>query len=237
MRAGEQAPDEASPSPASSHRRRKVLLVDDHPVVREGLAGLIGRDPELCVCAEAGSITEAMKAVEEERPDAAVIDISLGTENGLDLVSRLRTEGHELRILVLSMHDEMLFGLRSLRSGANGYVMKHEATDYLITAIHQILGGRVFVSPPVSDRLLSSVSNQRAQPSSDIDRLTDRELEVFRLIGTGLGTSKIAHQLHISHKTVDTHRMRIKEKLGLQTASELIIHAASWLREGRTRTG
>jgi DNA-binding NarL/FixJ family response regulator len=212
--------------------RSRVLLVDDHPVVREGLAGLIEKDPDLTVCGEAGSIAEAMRLVQELRPDAAVVDISLGSENGLDLVARLRAEGHDLRILILSMHDEMLFGLRSLRNGANGYVMKHEATNHLLEALHQIMDGRVFVSPRLSDRLIETVTSPKKQPSSDIDRLTDRELEIFRLIGTGLATSKIAEQLHISQKTVDTHRMRIKEKLGVQTASELIIHAASWVREG-----
>jgi len=202
--------------------KRRVLLVDDHPILREGLRGLIDQQTDLEACGEAADVESAMKALRETNPDVLVADISLGKESGLDLVQQARALLPALPILVLSMHDEMIYAERALRSGAGGYIMKQEATEHVIAALRSVLDGRMFVSPAVTDRLLNKLAHpQAARPSYSVDRLTNRELEVFRLIGTGVTSADIAQDLHISRKTVETHRTRIKEKLGASTAAEL----------------
>jgi DNA-binding NarL/FixJ family response regulator len=214
-------------------QHRAILIVDDHPILREGLRGLIDQQGDLKVCAEAGGVESALQLLRELQPDGMIVDISLGKESGLDLIQQARAQHPALAILVLSMHDEMLYAERALRGGASGYVMKQEATQQVIAALRCVLDGRMFVSPAVTDRLLSTLARPAsARPNYSVDRLTNRELEVFRLIGTGVTSAAIANNLHISRKTVETHRTRIKEKLGASTAAELVIQAATWLRDG-----
>jgi len=214
-------------------QQRRVLIVDDHPILREGLRGLIDQQSDLVVCGEAASVEAALQQLRELRPDGMVVDISLGKESGLDLIQQARLLAPELAILVLSMHDEMIYAERALRSGAGGYVMKQEATRQVVAALHCVLDGRMFVSPAVTERLLNTLARPASsRPNYSVDRLTNRELEVFRLIGTGVTSAEIATNLHISRKTVETHRTRIKEKLGATTAAELVIQAATWLRDG-----
>lgn len=214
-------------------QQRRVLIVDDHPILREGLRGLIDQQSDLVVCGEAAGVDNALHLLRELRPDGMVVDISLGKESGLDLIQQARLVAPEIAILVLSMHDEMIYAERALRSGAGGYVMKHEATQQVVAALRCVLDGRMFVSPAVTERLLNTLARPASsRPNYSVDRLTNRELEVFRLIGTGVTSAEIANNLHISRKTVETHRTRIKEKLGASTAAELVIQAATWLRDG-----
>jgi DNA-binding NarL/FixJ family response regulator len=215
-----------------------ILVVDDHPIVRDGLRVLIDQQPDMVVCGEAGGIDDAMKVIAEQTPTAAVVDISLGRENGLELIGKIRALGSQMPVLALSMHDEMVFAERALRSGALGYVMKQEGTPQLLTALRQVMDRRSFVSPAVMERLLVHISSrQTAEPQRGLDRLTDRELEIFRLIGIGLTTNEIAAQLSISVKTVETHRTRIKEKMSVDTTAELIVLAAHWTRDGKLDKG
>ena len=214
-------------------QQRRVLIVDDHPVVREGLRGLIDSQDDMQVCGEAATVESAMQLLRELTPDAMIVDISLGKESGLDLIQQARAQLPTLALLVLSMHDEMIYAERALRSGAGGYVMKQEATSQLVAALRCVFEGRMFVSPAVTERLLNTLARPSStRPNYSVDRLTNRELEVFRLIGTGVTSAEIANNLHISRKTVETHRTRIKEKLGASTAAELVIQAATWLRDG-----
>jgi DNA-binding NarL/FixJ family response regulator len=209
--------------------QRKLLLVEDHPLVIEGLRSVFDRERDLEVCGEASSIGEAMLALATHSPDALIVDVSLGTESGLDLIARVRNDYPELPILVLSMHQEALYAERVLCAGANGYITKHEAPRLIVAAVRQVLTGGMFASPQVTEAILRSLSGARPKPSVGLDRLSNRELEVFRLVGTGLGSSRIAESLHISQKTVETHRARIKEKLGLSSAAELVVKAATWV--------
>lgn len=214
-------------------QKRRILLIDDHPILREGLRVLIDQQPDLEVCGEASDVDTALRLVRDAGPDAIVVDISLGKESGLEVVQRARAQLPLVGILVLSMHDEMIYAERALRSGAGGYVMKQEATQQVIAALRSVLDGRMFVSPAVTERLLNTLARPTSsRPNYSVDRLTNRELEVFRLIGTGVTSAEIANNLHISRKTVETHRTRIKEKLGAATAAELVIQAATWLRDG-----
>jgi DNA-binding NarL/FixJ family response regulator len=214
-------------------QQRRIVIVDDHPILREGLRGLIDQQSDLVVCGEAATVEAAARLLRETSPDGMVVDISLGKESGLELIQQARELLPAMAILVLSMHDEMIYAERALRSGAGGYVMKQEATAQVITALRCVLEGRMFVSPAVTERLLNTLARpSSSRPNYSVDRLTNRELEVFRLIGTGVTSAEIAMHLHISRKTVETHRTRIKEKLGASTAAELVIQAATWLRDG-----
>lgn len=213
-------------------RRKRVLLVDDHPIVREGLRGLLEGQPDFVVCGEAAAVEDGLEQIRVLRPDAAVVDISLGHASGLELIARARKEAPDMVLVALSMLDEMTYAERALRQGANGYVMKQEATDRLVTALRRALAGKVTVSAPVRERLLSTLTRPNDEVRYSVDRLTDRELEIFRLFGLGLRAPEIAERLGISPKTIETHRVRIKAKLGVETASELVIQASSWVREG-----
>lgn len=213
--------------------KKKLVLVDDHPLVREGLRCLLEREYDLEVSAEASSITEAMQALASTHVDAMLVDISLGSESGLDLVARVRAEVGEVPILVISMYEEALYAERVLCAGANGYVAKHEASELILTAVRRILNGGLFLSAQATESILRSLSSRsRGQANLGLKRLSNRELEVFRLVGTGLSSAQIAESLHISTKTVETHRARIKEKLGIETAGELVVKAATWVNGG-----
>ncbi len=215
--------------------KHKVLVVDDHPIVREGLSGLINQQPDLEVCAQAANSEQALAALGKTDPDAALVDIALGKESGLELIARLKQQSPRIKILALSMHDELLFAEGALQQGASGYVMKHQATDQLLTALRQILSGRFFVSDPLAERLLRKL-HTRTEQRTGVESLSTRELEVFRLLGTGLSTSEVSERLHISPKTVETHRARIKDKLELTTAAQLVVLAAKWLAKQGTRS-
>lgn len=209
------------------------MIVDDHPVVREGLAALLATDPRLTVCCQAGDIATAMALAAEQNPDVAIVDISLHEENGLDLVRRLRASHRDIRILVISMYDDAIYGERALAAGAMGYLSKHVAGRNIVAAIHCILNGKRYLSDELTERLISRqmASSSSTESAAGVAALTDRELEVFRMIGNGIPTADIAAQLHLSVKTIETHRLNIKRKLGLQNSSELGREAAHWILE------
>ena len=214
---------------------RRILLVDEHPIVRQGLRALLEQSLEYAIAGEAANVDDGLAALASLRPDAVILDISLGKDSGLDFIARARRDDTNVAVLVLSMLDEMTYAERALRVGANGYVMKREATDRLLVALERVLAGKVYVSPSVSDRLLTTLSKPGDGARYPIDRLTDRELEIFRLVGMGMRAVDMAERLGISQKTIETHRSRIKAKLGVETAAELVIQASSWLRDGQLK--
>jgi DNA-binding NarL/FixJ family response regulator len=212
----------------SSVPRCKVFLIDDHPIVRQGLALFIDREPDLMVCGEADSATSALQAIREAAPDFVVLDISLDGPDGLELLKTLRVRYPNLPVLVLSMHDEAVYAERALRAGANGYIMKQEATDRVLTAIRHILSGDVYLSDRLTKRMLQQFVNGSVSPRDPLAKLSDRELEVYRLIGAGHSTRQIADELHVSTKTIESYQAHIKEKLALRNARELVQHAVEW---------
>jgi DNA-binding NarL/FixJ family response regulator len=219
---------------AAPGRPARVFLVDDHPVVRLGLTQMLTAQPDLAICGEAASGDEALERIPECRPDLVVIDISLGGQSGLDLIEQLRRRLPEVKMLVSSMHGEELYAERALAAGAQGYVQKSKAVDHIVDAVRRVLGGGVYLSRRMTDRLLRTFARPHAEPAGDpTERLSNRELEVFALLGDGASTRKIAERLHISIKTVETHRERIKEKLGLEDANQLIRRAVIWSLERR----
>lgn len=217
------------PQFASAAKKCRVLLVDDHPIVRQGLALLIDREPDLAVCGEAGGANSIFHAITTLRPDMVILDISLSGPDGLDVLKEIRMKTSTLPVLILSMHDESIYAERAMRAGANGYIMKQEATEKVLVAIRRILQGDVYLS----DRLTSTMLQQYMRGDSNAKKsplvnLTDRELEVFRLIGEGHGTRQIAEELHLSVKTIESYQAHIKEKLALRNARELVQHAIEW---------
>jgi DNA-binding NarL/FixJ family response regulator len=206
----------------------KVFLVDDHPIVRQGLTLFINREPDLIVSGEADSATAALQAIRAALPDFVVLDISLGGPDGLELLKTLRAKYPNLPVLVLSMHDESIYAERALRAGANGYIMKQETTDKVVSAIRRILGGDVYLSERLTKRMLQQFVNGTISLRDPLAKLSDRELEVYRLIGAGHGTRQIAEELHVSTKTVESYQAHIKEKLSLRNARELFQHAVEW---------
>jgi DNA-binding NarL/FixJ family response regulator len=203
----------------------KVFLIDDHPIVRQGLALFIDREPDLVVCGEADGAAPALQAIRDSMPDFVVLDISLDGPDGLELLKTLRAKYPSLPVLVLSMHDELNYGERALRAGANGYIMKQEATEKVLTAIRHILRGDVYLSERLTKRMLRQFANGAISTRDPLATLSDRELEVYRLIGAGHGTRQIADELHVSTKTVESYQAHIKEKLSLRNARELVQHA------------
>jgi DNA-binding NarL/FixJ family response regulator len=207
----------------------KVFLVDDHPIVRQGLALLIDREADLCVCGEADGGSGVLQTIAELRPNIVVLDISLNGPDGIDILKTLRMREPALPVLVLSMHDEVTYAERALRAGANGYIMKQEATERVLVAIRRILRGEVYLSDRLTSRMLQNfVGGSAPSADSPVSSLSDRELEVFRLIGEGHATRQIADELHISIKTVESYQAHIKEKLALRNARELVQHAIQW---------
>lgn len=210
-------------------QKRRVFVVDDHPIVRQGLALMINAESDLMVCGEAEEAQSALQAILECGPDILIIDISLNGPDGLELVKQIRTLFPDLPILILSMHDEATYAERALRARANGYIMKQEATDKVLVAIRRILDGGIYLSDSIANKILQQ--HMRGGPEagqSQIAELSDRELEVFRLIGDGHSTRQIADELHLSVKTVETYQAHIKEKLLLRTGRELVQRAISW---------
>jgi DNA-binding NarL/FixJ family response regulator len=213
-------------------KKRSILLVDDHPIVIEGLKQLIDQQPDLRVCGELSDGRAALATVERLRPDLAVVDLSLKDVNGLDVIKTLKAEHPALPVLALSMHDEMLYAERALRAGASGYVMKQEATKNLLGAVRRILDGGIYLSDNVTAKLLQRVANTKSTgKTSVLEELSDREIEVFRLIGEGASTRRIAEMLKLSIKTIESHRENIKRKLNLQDAAELVQSAVAWVHD------
>src|SRR6478672_3040342 len=210
-------------------RKTKVFVVDDHPIVRQGLALLINREQDLVVCGEAEDAQSAMQSVTTVRPDIMVVDISLNGPDGLDLLKDIRMRHPDLPVLILSMHDEAIYAERALRARANGYIMKQEATEKVLVAVRRILNGELYLSDRMSNKMLQHyIGGAPSMIQSRISSLSDRELEVFRLIGEGRATREIAEELHLSIKTVETYQAHIKEKLALRSGRELIQHAIQW---------
>ncbi len=210
-------------------RKNRVFVVDDHPIVRQGLTLLINREADLSVCGEAEDAHTAIQAVTTVKPDILIVDISLNGPDGLDLLKDLRMRYPDLPVLILSMHDEGIYAERALRAGAQGYIMKQEAAEKVLVALRRILSKEIYVSERIANRMLQRYIGSRGagRPASVAD-LTDRELEVFRLIGEGHSTRRIAEELHISVKTVESYQAHIKEKLSLRSARELVQHAIQW---------
>ncbi|MBI5758116.1 MAG: response regulator transcription factor [Planctomycetales bacterium] len=213
----------------------KVLIVDDHPSVREGLALRISRQPGLKVCGEAANVADALALIATTHPDVAVIDISLKDGNGIDLIKRIKSRGDPVRMLVCSMHSDALYAERAIRAGALGYISKEHATDKIIEAIQRVLDGKLYVSEHVAETLLHHALVGESQPAghSPVELLSDRELEAFGLLGQGLDTHQIAARMHVSPKTIETYRVRIKEKLHVTSVPELIRRAVEWSLESK----
>lgn len=207
----------------------KIMIVDDHPIMREGLAQLINQEKDLAICGQFEEATKAFEAVATLKPDIAIVDISLKGSSGIELLKNIKVHYPKLLVLVLSMHDESLYAERVLRAGASGYIMKQEATDRVLIALRRVLNGEIYLSEKMSAKLMHQLVGGRVNSGSLMERLSDRELEVFGLIGQGRGTREIAEQLHLSVKTIESHRAHIKEKLNLKNATELV-HRAIQLR-------
>ena len=206
------------------------MIVDDHPLFRKGLEQLIHSDSAFAVCGEVNNASEAMDVIRKLNPDLAIVDLSLPGANGIELIKNIRAEFPKLPILVLSMHDESLYALRALRAGAEGYVMKHEAMANVIQAIHEVFNGRPYLSPAMAAQVITKFAHRGSQSEADaVERLSDRELEILELIGKGNEVRQIAKLLHLSPKTVETHRDHIKEKLNLQNARQVTRFAVQWV--------
>src|SRR5436305_10992502 len=218
--------------PQVSGPKKSVLVVDDHPLFRKGVVQLLNDEPDLEVRAEAANNNQALGAIRKHKLDLAVVDIGLeGSTNGIELTKNIRAEKPTLPVLVLSMHDETLFAERALRAGARGYVMKREALDNFISAVRTVLRGEIFISANMSKRMVFAHLHGGSDAASPVDRLSDRELEIFQMIGQGAEVREIAERLHISPKTVEAHRARIKEKLGLTSARAVARAAQSWVNQ------
>jgi DNA-binding NarL/FixJ family response regulator len=209
---------------------KRIVIVDDHPLFRKGLGEMIHSDGHFAVCGEASNASEAMDVIRKLNPDMAIVDISLPGANGIELIKNIRTEFPKLPVLVLSMHDESLYALRALRAGAEGYVMKHEAMANVITAIREVFNGRPYLSPAMAAQVITKFAHRQAEGEVDaVERLSDRELEILELIGKGKDVRQIAKMLHLSPKTVETHRSHIKDKLDLKNSREVARFALQWL--------
>ena len=217
-------------------KRATVFIVDDHSIVRRGLEQLINQEADLVVCGEAENGQAALEAMKKLTPDVALVDLSLDGESGLEIIKDIKARYPTVAVLVLSMHDEMFYAERVLRAGAKGYIMKLQAADKILAAIRRVLSGEVYLSDPMSAKILRKVAGGKADVvGSSIERLSDRELEVFQLIGIGLGTRHIAERISRSVKTIETYREHIKQKLDLKDATELTQAAIQWLQSQHTK--
>lgn len=218
--------------PGTSRKIAKILIVDDHPIVRKGLIALIAGDPQLSVCGEAEGEEDALQILRKLRPDLVIVDLTLRTGQGIELIKQIAAFDRRTKVLVSSMHEEGLFAERAIRAGAKGYINKQEAPEKILEAIRHVLEGKHYVSSQMQERLLMRISQgEGAMKRSPIETLTDRELAVFELIGLGRTTRETAEQLHLGVKTVETYSQNIKLKLGLKNAAELRSHAVRWIME------
>jgi len=212
--------------------KSKIYIVDDHPLMRKGMAMTLENSVEFTVCGQSESAEEALSKIPTIKPDACVIDISLPGMNGIELVKNLLAQLPDMKILVVSRHDEELYAERAIRAGAKGYVMKLEAGDVLVTAVRQIMNGGIYLSDKIGSQLIMKIASGQSTCNNPLEILSDRELEVFELTGKGESTKEIARRLHVSVKTIDTYRARIKEKMHLKTANELMRRAVQWVEGG-----
>jgi len=229
----------ASPAKESSRRtesvsgKSRVFLVDDHTMFREGLRQLIEREATLTVCGDAPDAAEALNGIRASKPDVVIVDISLAGGSGIDLIRDIKAEFEDLPVLVVSMHDESLYAERALRAGAMGYVMKHEPAKTVKAAIQKVLGGDMFLSEKMASSVITRfMRGETEQPKSPIQTLSDRELEVFRMLGQGKGVRQIAEHLNVTIPTINSFRNRIKEKLSLKSSTEVMLHAIQWVQSG-----
>jgi DNA-binding NarL/FixJ family response regulator len=213
----------------TSTKKKRIFIVDDHPIMRQGLAQLINHETDLEVCGEASDARMALSGVHESQPDIVVIDISLPGKNGLELIKDLKASTENVMMLIHSMHDESLYVERVLRAGAHGYIMKHEGGKKVIDAIRKVLRGEIYVSPEMSGKIIEIFSGRRPSSTDPVEALSDRQFEIFQMIGQGKGTRAIAEMLNVSVKTIDAHRAHIKEKLGLKSGNELVRFAVRWV--------
>lgn len=212
-------------------RKVQILIVDDHPVVCEGLEAIFDHERDLQVCGQAEDAAGALEAIANVKPDIAIVDISLKQSDGIELTKTLKARYPDIAVIVLSVHDELVYAERVLLAGAKGYLMKDTVSEHIITAIRKVLRGEIYVSDAVSKKFMHIIAGDKAgMNKTPIEGLSDREFETFRLIGRGVKASQIAAQLHLSVKTIETYRSRIKEKLGLDSASQLLQYAISWAR-------
>lgn len=216
---------------AATRTKTAIFVVDDHPLMRQGLAQLINSEPDLMVCGEAEDAPRALKGISITKPDLIIVDISLQGNNGIELTKSIKALYKELPIMILSMHDEYIYAQRVLRAGANAYLMKQEAPEKVIDAIRRTLKGDIYVSEKVGAQILHQIVNGRGASGSPIDQLSDRELEIIQLIGEGKATRDIASSLNVSVKTVESHRAHIKEKLNLKNATELVQYCVQWVEQ------
>ena len=207
---------------------RRILIVDDHPMMREGLAQLIEHEPDLSTIGQANDAAQALQAIAAAMPHLVILDISLPDKSGLELIKDIQALHPALPVLVLSMHDESLYAERVLRAGGRGYIMKQEGGKKLMEAIRQVLNGKIYVSERISAKILELFSGHRPEAHSSVEQLTDREFEVFQLIGQGQGTRQIAERLHLSVKTVEVHRANIKKKLEFESGADVVRYAIRW---------
>lgn len=213
-------------------RPKRILIVDDHPIFRQGVAQIIQHEPDMIVCAEAETCEQALAALAHEPPDLVILDIMLKGASGLELVKWIKAEYPEVPTFVLSMHDETFYAERALRAGARGYVMKEEASRQVMTAIRKVLAGELYVSPSIGFHIVQKfLDGEECSPRSPVEMLSDRELEVLELIGRGFGTRQIATKLYLSIKTIESHRAHIKNKLGFKTAPEMVRFAVEWVNQ------
>ena len=208
--------------------KKRILIVDDHPMMRDGLRQLIANEADLEVVGEADDAAQALEEAEKLKPDLAIVDITLRASNGLDLIKDLHIRSPRTAVLVLSMHDESLYAERVLRAGGRGYIMKQEGGTKIIEGVRQVANGHTYVSPAVSSKILDALSGHQGD-KAEVEKLTDREFEVFQLIGQGFSTKEMAEKLRVSVKTIEVHRVNIKEKLNTPTAPDLIRYAVRWV--------
>ena len=212
--------------------KKKIYIVDDHPLMRKGMAMTLYNSVEFTVCGQSESAEEALSEIPSLKPDACVVDISLPGMNGIELVKNLLAQLPELKILVVSRHDEELYAERAIRAGAKGYLMKLEAGEVLVSAVRQVMNGGIYLSDKIGSQLIMKIASGQSAGDNPLELLSDRELEVFELTGKGESTKDIAQRLHVSVKTIDTYRARIKEKMHLKTANELMRRAVQWVEGG-----
>ncbi len=217
---------------AKKAAKSRIYVVDDHPVVRSGLADIINQETDMLVIGEAESAEDALREIPKVEPHLVIVDLSLKETSGLELIKALTIRHPEVLVLVLSMHDESVFAERAIHAGARGFIMKNSVMGEVQEAIRQVLRGKIYLSADMTERMVEIAAKGRSGPQeSPLRRLSDRELEVFEMIGRGLGTSEIARKLHLSVKTIDTHRASIRDKLGLKDAKQLVHHAVQWIQD------
>ncbi len=223
-----------SRSEGAARCKTRIMIVEDHPIFRLGMKELINQEEDLCICAEADDITSGWEKIQKLKPDMVIVDISLKGRNGIELIRDISRDFKTMPVLVLSMHDESLYAERAFHAGAKGYIMKQSASESIVRAIRCVLGGKTYASEKFMESLLSKFTQGQPEAGgSPVDILTNREMEVLQLMGEGYTTKEVAEKLNLSVKTISTYRERIKEKLNLKNAAELMRYAVSWVRKGQ----